>query len=165
MQPTSTVIKGVIIALVMIVSSIAIYFSGIDMDSPLKWLSYCILIFGVIFSIWQYGKQIDHNATFGNYFAHGFKIAATVTAIMIIYMIAFVYLAPGFKEKALDEAAKAMSKQDISEDQKQSALEMTRKMFMVVIIGGTLLSNIIFGAISALIGAAITKKNPRTLHD
>jgi hypothetical protein len=165
MQTTSTITKGLIIALVMIALSLGIYFSGMDMNGPVKWLSSCIMLIGIIVSILQYGKQVDHNATFGNYFAHGFKIAATVTAIMIVYMIAFVYLVPAFKEKALDEAAKAISKQDISDDQKQSALEMTKKMFMVVIIGGTLLSNIILGAISALIGAAIAKKNPRPIHD
>jgi hypothetical protein len=165
MQTTSTITKGLIIALIMIISSLAVYFSGVDMNSPVKWLNYCILIAGVIFSIIQYGKEIDHNATFGNYFAHGFKVTATVTVIMIVYIIVFILLFPDFKEKALTEAAKNMDKQNISEEQKSTALDITRKMFTVAVIGGTLLGNIIIGAIGALIGAAVTNKNPRPLQD
>ena len=166
MQPTSTVIKGVVIALIMIISSIAIYFSGVDLNSPVKWLSYCILVAGIIISVLQYGKQIDYNATFGNYFAHGFKVAAAITVLMVIYMIVFIYIFPDFKEKALEEARKAMdAKNNISEEQKTTALEMTKKLFTVFVVGGTLLSTIIIGVIGALIGAAVAKKNPRPLDE
>jgi hypothetical protein len=166
MQPTSTVTKGLTIALLLIVSSIAIYFTDVEMNSPLRWLVYCIYLAGVIFSIIQYGKQINHNATFGNYFAHGFKVSATVTAIMVLYIIIFVMIFPDFKEKAIDEARKAIDqKGNISEDQKAQAMEMTKKLFMVFLVGGTLIYNLIVGVISSLIGAAVTKKNPRPLEE
>jgi len=165
MQPTSTITKGLIIALLMIVSGLAFYFSGIDLNSPLRWLTYCIFVIGVILAIMQYGKQIDHNATFGNYFAHGFKISAAVTVIMIIYIVVFVLLFPDFKEKALDEARKAMDARGGSEEQKVQAVEMTKKLFMVFLVAGTLIYNLIVGVIASLIGAAVTKKNPRPLED
>lgn len=165
MQQTSTITKGLIIALVMIAIGLAIHFSGIALDSPLRWLSYCIFIIGIIVSILQYGKQIDHNATFGNYFAHGFKISATVTVIMVIYIIVFVALFPDFKEKAMDEAKKAMESQGNTEEQKTQGMEMVKKLFMVFLVGGTLIYNLIVGAISSLIGAAVTRKNPRPLEE
>jgi hypothetical protein len=166
MQPTSTITKGLIISLVSIAVSLAVYFSGVDLNSPVRWLSYCILLAGVIISIIQYGKQIDHNATFGNYFAHGFKISATVAVFMIIYIVVFVMLFPEFKEKGLEEARKSMDQNDkISEDQKIQAIETTKKLFMVLVIGATLIYNLVMGAIGALIGAAVTKKNPRPLEE
>ena len=165
-KPTSTVTKGVVISLIMIALSLVMYFTGMDVNSPLRWVTYCVFIFGVIISIMQYGKEIDHNATFGNYFAHGFKISAAVTVIMIIYIIGFVYLFPDFKEKAIDEARKAINKREnMSEDQRIQALEMTKKLFMVFLVGATLIYNLIIGAVASLIGAAITKKNPRPLED
>ena len=48
----------------------------------------------------------------------------------------------------------------MTEEQMTQGLEMTRKFFMVFLIGGTLLGYLIFGALAALIGAAITKKQP-----
>ncbi|HUS02678.1 MAG TPA: DUF4199 domain-containing protein, partial [Chitinophagaceae bacterium] len=166
MQTTSTITKGLIISLIMIACALGTYFAGMDFDSPLRWLTYCIYIIGVIVSILQYGKQIDHNATFGNYFAHGFKISATVTVIMIVYIVIFINLFPEFKEKALDEAKKAMdARQNTSDEQKVQAVEMTKKLFMVFLVGGTLIYNIILGAVASLIGAAVAKKNPRPLEE
>jgi hypothetical protein len=166
MQTTSTITKGLIISLIMIACALGTYFAGMDFDSPLRWLTYCVYIIGVVVSIMQYGKQVDHNATFGNYFAHGFKIAATVTVIMIVYIVVFVNLFPEFKEKAIEEARKAMNERpNTSEEQKAQAIEMTQKLFMVFLVGGTLIYNIVVGAIASLIGAAVTKKNPRPLEE
>ncbi|HUS01157.1 MAG TPA: DUF4199 domain-containing protein [Chitinophagaceae bacterium] len=165
-KQTSTVTKGLVISLIMIALALAMYFTGMDVNSPLRWVSYCVYIVGVVLSIMQYGKEIDHNATFGNYFAHGFKISAAVTVIMIIYIIVFVFLFPDFKEKAMDEARKAINKREnMSEDQRMQALEMTKNLFMVFLVGATLIYNLIIGAIASLIGAAMTKKNPRPLED
>ncbi|HEV2830736.1 MAG TPA: DUF4199 domain-containing protein, partial [Hanamia sp.] len=103
----------------------------------------------------------NYNATFGNYFSHGFKVAALVTAIMIIYFIIFILLFPEFKEKAIDEARKSMQeKNNLNEEQIKAGLDMTRKFFMAFLIGGTLVGYLFFGALSALIGAALTKKEP-----
>ena len=166
MQQTSTITKGLIIGLIMIASGLAIYFSGMSLNSPLRWVTYCIFLIGIIVSIMQYGKEVNHNATFGNYFAHGFKISATVTIIMIIYIIIFVSLFPEMKEKALDEARKAIDERgNVSDDQKTQALEMTKKLFTVFLIAGTLIYNLIVGVIASLIGAALTKKDPRPMED
>ncbi len=109
----------------------------------------------------SYGKQINYNSTFGNYFAHGFKVAAMVTAIMIIYIIVFIVLFPSFKEEIIDQARKSMQeKNNFTPDQITQGLEMTRKFFMVYLVGGTLTAYLIIGSLAALIGAAITKKEP-----
>ena len=163
---TSTVTKGFVIGLVMIAITLGMTFSGIAMNSPLKWLSYIIFIVGVIIAINQYGKQINYNSTFGNYFAHGFKIAALVTVIMIIYSVIFITVFHEFKEQALDEARKQMrSRKDLSEENMEKAIDMTKRFFMVGMIGGILLFYLITGAIASLIGAAITKKDPQPFQD
>ena len=78
----------------------------------------------------SYGKQVNYNSTFGNYFAHGFKVAALVTAIMIIYIVIFITLFPEFKEKAMDEARIAMQeKNNMTEEQIKQALEYDKKIF------------------------------------
>ena len=161
-QPiTTTSTKGVMIALILVVLALASYFLDMKANGPLQWLGYAVFIGGIIWSIMSYGKQINHNSTFGNYFAHGFKVAALVTAIMIIYVIAFIFIFPDFKEKAIDEARKSMeSKNNLTQEQITAGLDMTRKFFMVFLVGGTLLGYLFFGALASLIGAAVTKKEP-----
>ena len=162
---TSTTTKGLIIGLVLVVLGLAIYFANIDINGPVKWLGYVVFIGGVIWSVYSYGKQVDYNSTFGNYFAHGFKVAAFVTAILIIYVVIFNALFPDFKEMAIDQARKAMTQKNMTPDQIEQGLAMTRKFFLVFVIGGTLVGYLLFGALAALVGAAITKKEPNKIVD
>lgn len=165
-QPiTSTSSKGITIALILIVYSLAIYFLDIQ-NTSINLISYAIFFVGVIISITTYGKQIEHNSGFGGYFAHGFKVAALVTAIMIIFMVVFLFAFPEIKEKALDAQREAMNKVGtMSDEQLKQATQMYSKFFMPFAIGGTLLGYIVLGAIAALIGAAVTKKQPVQNHD
>ncbi|HXS56627.1 MAG TPA: DUF4199 domain-containing protein [Hanamia sp.] len=158
---TSSATKGIVIALILIVLALISFFLDIDPQSGFQYISYVIYIAGIIWSVTLYGKQVDYNSTFGNYFAHGFKVAALVTCIMIIYIVIILNLFPDMKEKAMDAAKKSMeAKGKMTEDQINTALTMTRKFFMVFAIGTTLVGYLIFGAISSLIGAGVTKKNP-----
>lgn len=160
---TTTTTKGLIIGLILVVLGLVIYFTKIDINGPSRWLGYVVFIGGIIWSVNSYGKEVDYNSTFGNYFAHGFKVAAFVTAILIIYMVIFNALFPDFKEMALNEAKKAMAKKNMTPEQISQGIEMTRKFFMVFVIGGTLVGYLLFGALASLVGAAVTKKEPNKI--
>ncbi len=160
-QPiTSTTSKGITIALIMIVLSLAMYFLDIQ-NAAMGWISYGIFFIGIILSVSIYGKQINYNSGFGNYFTNGFKVTALVTAIMVIFMAIFIIAFPEVKEKALEAQKEAMNKMGtLNDEQMKQSSELTRKFFMVFTIGGTLLQYIILGTLASLIGAGITKKMP-----
>jgi uncharacterized membrane protein len=162
---TSTTIKGIIIGLIMIAISLTASFMGVEANGSFQWVIYSVYFIGIFFSIYQYGKQVNYNSTFGNYFAHGFKTSAMVTILMIAFLVIFMTMFPEFKEKAMEEAKKKMSSKDVSQEQVEKALEITKKYFMVFLIGGALLGYLLFGAIASLIGAAVTKKDPRPFED
>ena len=162
---TSTTVKGFIIGLIMIAVSLTASFSGIEASGAFQWVIYCIFFAGIIVSIYQFGKQVNHNSTFGNYFAHGFKTSAMVTILMIAFLVIFMTVFPEFKEKAMEEAKKSMRSKNLSQEQIEKALDLTKKFFMVFLIGGALLGYLLFGAIASLIGAAVTKKDPRPIDD
>ena len=157
---TTSTTKGIVISLILIVIALVSYFLNLNTSSALQYISYLVFVIGIIWSINVYGKQTDHNSTFGNYFAHGFKIAAIVTVIMIVYIVIFVMLFPDIREKALETARNRMvAKGNLTQEQITQGLNITKKFFMVFIVAGTLLGYLIFGAIASLIGAGITKKN------
>ena len=99
-KPTPPGAKAIVIGLLMIIASLGIYFANISMQSGLNYSVYAILVVGVIVSVYLYGKDINHNAKFGNYFAHGFKVAAITALIMILYLVVFLQVFPEFKEKS-----------------------------------------------------------------
>ena len=163
---TSTTTKGLIIGLILVVLGLAMYFLKIDVNGPMRWVQLIIFVAGIIWAVMTYGKQLNYNSTFGNYFAHGFKVAAVATVILIIYLIIFNLLFPDFKETAIEQARKKMSeKNNMTPEQIDQAITITKKFFMVFAIGGLVVVNLICGAIAALIGAGVTKKEPQPIGD
>jgi membrane-bound ClpP family serine protease len=158
-------IVAAIISLILIVLGLITYFLDLSENKALQWVGYIIFIIAVIWSVSNYGKQLDYNSTFGNYFSHGFKITALVTLFMIIFTFLFIYLFPDIKEKGLEAARKGMVEKNMTQEQITQAMGFTQKFFMVFVIGAILVFYLFFGAIASLIGAGVTKKNPVQFTD
>jgi hypothetical protein len=160
---TTPVVKGLIISLILIVFSLVLYFAGMMQNKGLSSLQYLILVGGLIYSCILYANQMDNNVSFGNVFAHGFKTSAVVTVIMILYtVLALSVLFPEMKETALEQATADLAKRNMSDDQIEQAMSISRKFFMTFAIGGILVVFMVVGLISSLIGAAVAKKNPQS---
>ncbi len=162
---TTPIAKGLVIGLIMIMISTVIAVMGENSNTALQWLVYLVFIGGIIWAISSYGKQVNYNSTFGNYFAHGFKISAIVTILMIVFLVIFISIFPDFKEKAMEIAKKDMASKKYSAEEAENGLKWARSFFTVLVIGGALLTYLILGSIASLIGAAITKKDPRPLDE
>jgi hypothetical protein len=154
--------KGLILSLITITFSIALYLTDLWQNKALGYVSYAIILGGIIWSCIYYAQQMNGNVTFGNVFAHGFKVTATLIVITVVYTFLSVKLIfPEMVDKIIEVAAKEMEKnKNLTDEQVKSALDMTRKFMMPFMIGGIILGYGIFGAISSAIGAGIAKKNP-----
>ncbi len=159
---TTSVMKGVILALVLIALSLVFYFTDLYKQKWTGWLQYAIFGGGIIWACINYAQQKEGNVTFGNTFAHGFKTSAATTSIIIIYtFVSFKFIMPEVIDYALEEARKGMvEKQNLTTEQMEQALSMTKKFFVPFAIGAVIIAYLFFGAIFSLIGAAIAKKNP-----
>ena len=70
---------------------------------------------------------------------------------------------PEIVDISLNQARIEMEKnKNFSESDIESGIEMTRKFFVPFAIGGILISFAFIGAIGSLVGAAVTKKIPKT---
>jgi hypothetical protein len=160
-KTTSPAMHGLIIALILIVVGLAIYFAGYSANKGVNFIQYIIFAGGIIWSCIEYAKQRNGNVTFGNTFANGFKVTAAVTGIIAIYtFLAFKFIMPEMVDVALDQARASMIEQKkMSESDINSALEMTKKFFVPFALAGVIVGFLIFGCIFSLIGAAVAKKN------
>ncbi len=159
---TTSVTKGIIISLILIVFSLAVQFLNLTQNKAVGALQFVALLAGIIWSCTSYAKQMNANVTFGNVFSHGFKVAAAIAAIMVVYtIISLTLINPEMKEISLQQARTQLEERNMSDDQIDSALSITTKYFIPFTVGGILLSFLIVGLIAALIGAAVAKKNPQ----
>ena len=158
---TTPVIKGLIISMILIVIGLAIYFSGQVANKSLGYLQYLILFAGILWGCINYAKQLDGNVSFGNVFAHGFKITAVVTVILVLYtLLALTVLFPEMKDKLIEQAELEMEKQSMSDSQREQAIMMMKNYMMPFAIAGILFFFMVIGLIASLIGAAAAKKKP-----
>ncbi len=158
---TTPVVKGLIISLILIVISIALYFAGLSQNQALNSIQYAIIVGAIIWGCINYSNQSNHNVTFGNVFAHGFKITAVVTVIMVVYtVIAIKFLFPEMVDLSLEKAREGMVEKNLTDDQIDQAMGLTQKFFVPFAIAGIMLVFMVIGLISSLVGAAVAKKNP-----
>lgn len=158
---TSSTTKGLVIGLIIAVVGLIIYFMDVDPNGPVRWVNLALLVFGVFWAVASYGKQINYNATFGNYFGYGFKTSAVITAITVIYILILVLFFPDFKEKGMEAAREKMrSDPKITKEQMEQGLAFVEKSFSVLVVATTMFFFLIVGVITSLIAAAVTKKNP-----
>ena len=154
--------KGLILVLITTTYGIALYLMDLWQNKSLGYVSYVVILGGIIWSCIYYAQQMNGNVTFGNVFAHGFKVTASLIVITVVFTFLEVKIIfPEMVDKIIDIAAKDMDKnKNLNESQIKSALDMTRKFMIPFMIGGIILGYGIFGAISSAIGAGIAKKNP-----
>jgi len=159
---TSHIIKGLLLALVLIVISVIGQLAGLILQSWYGWISIVVFVGGIIWATIYYGQQMNNNVTFGNLFAHGFKTTAVTTCIVFIYTLLSIYvLFPGFIDQIVEKGMeKAREQGKVTEEQLQQGAGMIKKVTTITLIAGGLIGNLIVGLVGALIGAGAAKKNP-----
>ena len=161
-QITSHIVKGAILGGISILFSIIIYVFNLYTTQWLSWISYAILIGGIIYGNILFANQNDNNVSFGNIFAHGFKTTAVTIVITVVYTVLALYvLFPDMVDKIIEISRTAMAKNPkLTDEMIEQGIAMTKKLFLPFAIGGIILGLGFFGAIGSLIGAAVAKKNP-----
>ena len=153
-------IKGIMIALVMIILSIVGYYSGLGFTNWYNWIVNGVMVIGLIIACVHFANQMEGFVTFGKVFMHGFLTTVVIIVIMLVYtFIAFKVLFPDMQEKIFEMQAEALEKQDMDSDKMEQALTMMKKFFWPFLILGIIFGNMIFGCIASLIGAAVARKN------
>lgn len=162
-EVTSHVVKGLIVALILVILDVVIKVLGLGMETWAGLISTALFLGAVIWGTLNYGVQMEHNVTFGKLFLHGFKMSAVVACIVFVYTVLSVYvifpeMLDQMWEKGMEEARK---RPDYNEEQMQQGMGIAKKIMTVSVLAGSLLGTLVVGCIGALIGAAAGKKRPR----
>ena len=161
-KPLSHIKAGLLIAGLLVLFSVIINLLGLMNQPGINLIQYAIIIGGLVLVINMYAKANNNEVSFGNLFAYGFKATAVYTILFIAFTVLFFLLFPEIKEQTIEMAREQLEKRkDMSEDQIDQALEISRQFFWVGVVGGSMIFMIIIGAIGSAIGAAVAKKRPQ----
>ncbi|HZI00540.1 MAG TPA: DUF4199 domain-containing protein [Flavisolibacter sp.] len=164
-KPISPIIAGLIVAGVAVIFSLLLSVTGAEGSRGLGLLNYIIIIAALAFLIVQYGKANRNQMSFGELFGYGFKATAIYTLIFLIFLAIMVVMSPDMKQKTLEVARVEMEKQGRTDAEIDQAINIADRYYMVGLLGGSVFMLVLIGTIGSLIGAAVTKKNPKTPFD
>lgn len=150
---------GLIAGILMALFGLALYLAGLWTKPWAQYVGYIPFLALIIMNAIAYSKANDHYVTFGNVFGSCFKASAIVVLISIIWAFIMIFIFPEMKEKGIEMARDQMAKNpELSDEQIDMSLQMTRKYWNVFMIAGALFINLFYGAVFSLIGAAVAKK-------
>lgn len=159
-NPTKVATKWALIyAATGIIITYAFQFLNVDPTSSLKYLTYIPFIAFLLLAQKEYRDIIGGYITFGDAFSTGFRYA--VFSGLLIAVFTYLYLAilsPGVLDKVVESTRDQLSTKGMSDGQVEKALDITKKYGPIIGAFGAAIAYAIFGAVLALIGAAIFKK-------
>lgn len=161
-SPMPVIIKwGAIYVIASIVLTYIIQFLNVDPDSPIKWLSTLLFIAFMLLTQKEYGDVNGGYLTFGEGFKAGFLFAILSGIVLSVFTyLYFAVLSPEMVDKIIASTEAKMASKGLSQEQVDQAMSFTKKLLSPVgITISALISAAIMGAIIALIGAAIFKKD------
>jgi len=165
-KPITHFIAGIILAAVQIILTLVTMSTGVKQGGASGWISWFLLILGLVLFVNMYGKANNYQLSFGNLFGYGFKATAIAMLLVIAFTVLIFVAMPDMKEKIFEEARRGMEEQNkLSDADIEKGMEFMEKFFYVFMVGGILLSYAILGAVGSLIGAAITKRRPHNPLD
>ena len=166
-KPTPAWLIALITSLILIVLSILIYVTDQLTNKYFSYVYNGLILIVIIWACIHYAKQMNGDVTYGNVFAHGFKVTAGIAAIMAVYsFVSFKFIHPEIIDKTIEVARTEMEKNpQLNSEQIDTGINITRKFFIPFAIAGALFGTAFVGLIGSLIGAAIARKNPVTPFD
>jgi len=157
---------GLLLGVALVLFSLLMYVVGVPMDSKVQWISYVIMIAGLVLGIQQWRENYNGGfLAYGQAFSHGFLMVLFVGIVTSIWVLLFFgVIAPGEIEKMMEAAEEKMyeSQPNMSDEQIEMALKYSR-MFMSPVwmaIWG-FIGNIVVGTVlSAIIAIFMKKEKP-----
>jgi hypothetical protein len=159
---TPVIIKwAAIYVIASIVLSYATQYLNLSPDSPVKWIG---TLFFIGFMLLTQKECRDVNGgylTFGEGFKAGFLYAIFSGIVLTIFTyLYFTVLSPEMVDKILAVTQAQLEAKNMSQEQIEQGMSFTRKIVNPTVLTiSAAVSAVVMGAIIALIGAAIFKKD------
>ena len=158
----STFMSGIYLAIVLILISVVFYVTGNTFSKLAQYISYVVMIAGIIYGQINYKKQLGGIMTYGQALVAGLLTMVFASVISSIYTyILYTIIDPSLQEQMRIFTEEQLVQRGIPEEQMQMSLDLATKFqtpVMMVVMG--IFGGAFIGLIISLITSIFTKKNP-----
>lgn len=148
--------RGVITALVMIITGILLQQTGTATASWSQYLMYAIYATGIGWSIWVAKKDSNNSGSFGSLFQQGFRHFIVTALIMVGFTIFLMWKHPEFaREEAQYQKTLLIETKKYTPDQIDELVIEAEKQYPTRYISATVFGYLIMGAVFAAAGSVV----------
>jgi hypothetical protein len=170
MKKTQThIMYGFVTGLIMIAINAAMVVGKLSFNPKTQWIgliAYAVFLGGLIMNAMAFSKANNEDITFGQAFSSCFKATAIIAIVCTAWALLSLVIFPNMETEMIELTRRKLIEQGkVSEDQIETIMSMTRKMFKVSLIAGAVFGTMILGALFSLIAAAVAKKNPQPVYE
>jgi len=158
----SALTSGVYLGIVFILTSVIFYVMGNPFSKVAQYISYPIMIAGIVFAQISYKKSLGGEMTYGQAFGIGVLAMVFASLISGIYTyLLYEFIDPSLQEQMRIFTEEEIMKKGIPEEQLEMSVNIAAKFQKpIVMLGMAVVGGAFMGAIISLITAIFTKKNP-----
>ncbi len=156
MNKLTSLIKGIITGVVLVIVSLSLYYSKLPVESKLHYSIYILYAIGIVWTLISYSRSATFTGKFADLFGQGFKCFIVVAFIMVAFTAIFSMLHPEFAE---DSAR--YYKEDLVKEGNKTPLEIdeivakVKKQYTTSLVSLTIFGYLIFGTIITAAGSAL----------
>lgn len=152
---------GLITGFASIIYTLILYFSDLILNKPAGYAGMVISIIGIFLGIKAFrDNSLDGYISYGRALGTGVLISLFASILSVIFMfILYTVIDTELVSKILAETETQMAAKNLPSEQVEKAMEMTKKLFLPMLVVMGILGGVFFGFIISLIEAAILKKD------
>jgi len=152
---------GLILGIVLIIYSILMYFLDLSLEKWVSWVSYILLIAGIVYFTIQYRDHVlGGTISYAQALGFGVIISLFASVLSAIYSyVFFTFIDPDFIGKIIEMQQTEMLNQGLTEDQVEQSMEMIKGFMTPGVMVAISIPTLTFvGFIFSLITSIFLKK-------
>src|SRR5688572_18301381 len=96
MNKFTPLVKGIITGILMVITSLLVYYTKLPADSGLHFSIYLIFAAGIIWTLITYSRSVSFTGAFADLFGQGFRCFIVATLVMVAFTAIFNIMHPEF---------------------------------------------------------------------
>jgi MFS family permease len=156
MNKLTPLVKGIITGAVMVIVTLALYYSHLPAGSLLHYLIYIVYAAGITWTLISYKRSGAFTGKFADLFGQGFRCFIVTILIMVAFTYIFSMLHPEFAEEAAQYYREELVKgKNTTPEKIDELVAKAKKQYTTGIIYFTIFGYLIIGTIITAAGSAL----------
>lgn len=152
MKNISATYKGLIVGILMIISSLIIFATLGSFDNSFQYVTYALYIAAIVWTLMDFKKQHPEKGKFKDFFSEGFKCFIVIVFLMVAFTFVFVKLNPGLKDAmAISYTAELKQKGNYTPDEVVNMVNNARTYYDTLLTSMAIFGYLVIGAMVTVV--------------